>query len=150
MWHTWARTKDPRLAAFFVNEWEKVQPASRIDARRKPSYAAAQAIARPARNTLSLLVFEAFGSTPNSDDFVLLESELNTAKAKVWKKDNVMAPAKFLQAYRRALKVSRPSSDYLSAFKLVSAKITSAYRFLESGISAFSVLIAKTDALCMI
>lgn len=123
MFHKYAKAQDSTLGAFFQNEWEKPRTQSLVEGRTsKPKYFDSQIKGgvRPKRLSLNQLVFEAFGSTINPSDFVLLESEINSYKMELWSLKNPMDEIKYRGAYKNAISGARPSSDYLSAIRMVS------------------------------
>ena len=68
--------------------------------------------------SLNDVIFEAFGSTRNVEDFVLCEDGINSFKAKLWLGDD--PAASWGDAARKAAKGLKPSDEYLSALRTVS------------------------------
>jgi hypothetical protein len=136
MFRKYAEAQDKALVTFFQNEWDKSRKQSIVEGRtKKPRYFDKQIKAgvRPKRLSLNLLVFEAFGSTINPDDFVLLESAINLYKMELWSLKNPMTDTKYKKAYMNAMSGAGPSSVYLSAIRTVG--LVSLLRFLWSLIS---------------
>lgn len=94
---------------------------SAVDGRKsKPSYSADQAKQkRPERLGYDQLVLEAFGSTVNWENFVLLKYDINSVKEKIWSQKNPMAEDKYSDAWKHALEGGLPSNEYLSIIKVV-------------------------------
>jgi hypothetical protein len=106
---------------FTTATFETKQPDSKIRNRpEKPSYSVDQLKAtRPKRESFGHLIFDAFGSTVNSGDFVLLRSDINSYKERLWSMTDPMNNDRFTIAWDHAMKGAVPSNDYMSAIRLV-------------------------------
>lgn len=71
------------------------------------------------QTTINNLVFEALGSNNNRDDFVLCEEEINAYKAKIWKQQKAMTPAKYKKAVTDGVLGATNSNVYLSALRSI-------------------------------
>ncbi|OAG03542.1 uncharacterized protein CC84DRAFT_859040 [Paraphaeosphaeria sporulosa] len=81
--------------------------------------------ARYQDKSLNDVVFEAFGSSRNVDDFVLCEDGINSFKAKLWLGDD--PAAKWNDAATKAAKGLKPSDEYLSPLRTTLA----VYSYME-------------------
>lgn len=116
----YATGKDKTLEAFFRNKFVKTVPGP-LTVEKRPNPPTYKLGTDPARDSLMRLVFEAMGSTINPTDFVLCESAINSYKMRVWSLKDPMGVGVYDSALNEAMAGIVPSSDFLSALRLVSS-----------------------------
>jgi hypothetical protein len=70
------------------------------------------------------LVFEALGTASNPYDLVLCEQQINSLKAGVWLKKEIMATRAYGEIVDHVMEGGLPSSTFLTAIRLVSVNLT--------------------------
>jgi hypothetical protein len=65
------------------------------------------------------LVFNAFGSNTQLEDFVLCDDKINSYKARVWGGKAPMSAANFKTLLTKSMNGKLPSNVYLTALKMV-------------------------------
>lgn len=103
------------LATFLRDNWNKALNSTQLAARKSfPSYGQ-----NPLGSTFNDLVFHAFGSNDNLDEFVLCDAKINAFKARVWIGSAPMADRTFKDLLLKSLQGKLPSNQYLTGFKMV-------------------------------
>ncbi|KAF9734472.1 Killer toxin subunits alpha/beta 4 [Paraphaeosphaeria minitans] len=111
--------KNSALAKFLLNTWNTKLSAKQIKARtNKPSYGLTK-LPQSSGNTLNDLVFNAFGSNTQLEDFVLCDDKINSYKARVWSGKAPMSASNFKTLLKKSLNGKLPSNEYLTALKMV-------------------------------
>jgi hypothetical protein len=118
MFMVYTTQKNKTLDAFFRNKFVK-RFSGPMTVANRPSPPNYKLGTNPARDSLTLLVFEAMGSTNNPSDFVLCESAMNTYKMLIWSLKDPMGVKVSDQALADSMVGAVPSSDFLSALRLV-------------------------------
>ncbi|KAL1641723.1 hypothetical protein SLS61_009997 [Didymella pomorum] len=115
MFMEFAVKQNSALDTFFRSEWSRKLSATSIAARKgKPSYKLTK------QDTLMALIFEPMGSISNPTNYVLCEQQINLYKERLWSaKKALMEPETYKETVKNAVKGAVPSSDYLSALRLV-------------------------------
>ncbi|KAF1961713.1 hypothetical protein CC80DRAFT_589225 [Byssothecium circinans] len=107
---------------FWNDEFDKERDEAHVKGRpSKPSYFEEQEKkgTTPRRVKFSQIVFDAFGTTINLSNLLLLQKEINSFKERVWSFKDPMEEDKFKGAYEDASTGARPSSHYLSVIRMV-------------------------------
>ena len=115
-----AVNRNPNLASFFLNKWNKELSPAMINKRRnKPQIKFGKG-----RKNINALVFEALGSNLNRKDFLLCDKEINAYKERLWRGVNPMESGepttKFERLVGKANLGKLPSNRYLSGIRMVS------------------------------
>ena len=115
MFMEFAVKQNSALDVFFRNEWsKKLSPTSIASRKSKPPYKLTK------QDSLMALIFEPMGSLGNPKNFVLCEQQINLYKERLWSADKaLMKPVVYDDAVENAMKGAVPSSDFLSALRLV-------------------------------
>jgi hypothetical protein len=115
MFMEFAVKQNAALDTFFRNEWSRKLSSTSIASRKgKPPYKLAK------QDTLMSLVFEPMGSISNPTNFVLCEQQINFYKERLWSaKKALMESEVYVATVKNAMKGAVPSSDFLSALRLV-------------------------------
>ncbi|OAG01526.1 uncharacterized protein CC84DRAFT_1262582 [Paraphaeosphaeria sporulosa] len=111
--------KNSALAKFLLNTWNTKLSVKQIKARtNKPTYGLAK-LPQNSGNTLNDLVFNAFGSNTQLEDFVLCDDKINSYKARIWSGKAPMSATNFKTLVTKSLNGKLPSNGYLTALKMV-------------------------------
>jgi hypothetical protein len=145
MFMVFATGKDKTLEAFFRNKYVKPTTGTTSIANRpgKPTYTLGT---NPPRDSLMRLVFEALGTTPNPNDLVLCEQQINSLKARVWSTSDIMATKAYDEIVDSAMEGGTPSSTFLTAIRLVSPILIDTSVVTDARVKVYGVYGYMSDA----